>query len=163
VDTADPQPRAPRLVLGDVSDDSLAATLCAVVGHGVQLRPQLAAELRGSVLLRLVDGYSAVRIDFRGDEIEIADDDGDADRAHDLEITGRLGDFSALIGAPLAGGLPKPTTRRGRHALARLADGRVELDGPLRLARRLLTLLAVESAPARAERRTGKRRSGTQA
>jgi hypothetical protein len=49
-----------------------------------------------------------VRIDFRGDEIEVADDDADADHAHNLEVSGRLGDVSALIVSPLAGGFRSP-------------------------------------------------------
>jgi hypothetical protein len=92
-----------------------------------------------------VDGYAPVRIDFRGDEIEVGDDFESHDRAHDLEVIGRMGDVTALIAAPLTGGLPKPTTRTGRAALARLADGRVEFNGPLALGRRLLRLLAIDN------------------
>ena len=55
-----------------------------------------------------------------------------------------------LIAAPLTGGLPKPTTRPGRAALARLADGRVEFDGPLALGRKLLRLLAIDDVAVRA-------------
>jgi len=71
------------------------------------------------------------------------------DRAYDLEV-GRMGDVTALIAAPLTGGLPKPTTRPGRAALARLADGRVEFDGPLALGRKLLRLLAIDDVAVRA-------------
>ena len=68
-----------------------------------------------------------------------------------LELGGRLSDISALIAAPLAAGLPNPATRAGRRAIVRLADGRVQFDGPLGLARDLLRLLAVDAgrAPAR--------------
>ena len=86
-----------------------------------------------------------MRIDLRGDEIEVADDVDGEPRAYDLELSGRLGDVATLVVAPLAGGLPKPTTRRGRRAIARLADGRVDFDGPLGLARNLLRLLAVDA------------------
>jgi len=61
-----------------------------------------------------------------------------------------MGDFTALIAAPLTGGLPKPTTRPGRAALARLADGRVEFDGTLALGRKLLRLLAIDDVAVRA-------------
>jgi hypothetical protein len=136
---------APVVRLGHVAEDSVAANLYVIVAHGVGHRPEMAAAMRCSVLLRFLDGYAPVRIDFRGDEVEVADDAEGTDRAHDLEVTGRMGDVTALIAAPLAGGLPKPTTRAGRAALARLADGRVEFDGPLALGRRLLHLLAIEN------------------
>jgi hypothetical protein len=50
-----------------------------------------------------VGGYTPVRSDFRGDEIEVADDSDDADRARDLELSGRLGDVSALLVLPARG------------------------------------------------------------
>jgi hypothetical protein len=131
---------------------SIAAVIYALVERGALLRPALAAELRGSVLVRLGDPYKPVRVDLCGDEIEVSDCD-DVDRAHDLVIDGALADVIALIASPLAGGLPKPTTVMGRAALGRLADGRVEFSGPLHLARGLLKLLSAmpesrRSAPA---------------
>jgi len=111
----------------------------AFIERGAILRPQHARELRGSVLLRFSEGYQAVEVDLRGDEILVADA-RDADRAHDLVIEGAFHDFAALVAAPLTGGLPRPTSPVGRAALARLADGRIELEGPLRLARGLLRL-----------------------
>ena len=98
------------------------------------------------------EGFAATRIDFRGDRIDVADA-GPGDRAHDLLIQGALHDVVALLAAPLAGGLPKPTSGSGRAALARLADGRVDFDGPLRLARGLTRLMSVAQSPA--ERRRG--------
>jgi hypothetical protein len=149
---------APHVSLGDLSDDSVAASVYGLVRSGAEQRPGLARELRGSVLMRFDEVEAAVRVDFRGDEIIVCDDDLDGDRAHDLVITGRLGDVNALIATPLSGGLPRPTSARGRRALARLADGRVEFDGPLRLGRRLLVLLSVLETPAesRARRRATK-------
>jgi hypothetical protein len=146
--------------LGHLADDSIAVSVYVLVLQGAQQRPELAAALRGSVRMRFVDDYPPVRIDFRGDEIEIADDAAGEDRACDLEVSGRLGDVSALIVAPLAGGLPKPTTRRGRRAITRLADGRVDFDGPLALARNLLRLLAVDAvSAAKAPQHHGHRRT----
>lgn len=139
---------SPLVCLGHLSDDSIAVSVYVLVRHGAERRPDLAAALHGRVRMRFADGYSPVRIDFRGDEIEVADEAADSDRAYDLELSGRLGDVSALIATPLAGGLPKPTTRRGRRAIARLADGRVDIDGPLALARNLLRLLAVDAPTA---------------
>ena len=145
--------------LGHLADDSIAVSVYVLVLQGAQQRPELAAALRGSVRMRFVDGYPPVRIDFRGDEIEIADDAAGVDRACDLEVSGRLGDVSARV-APLAGGLPKPTTRRGRRAITRLADGRVDFDGPLALARNLLRLLAVDAvSAAKAPQHQGRRRT----
>jgi len=145
-----PEPGAPVVVLGHVSEDSIAANLYVIVAHGVRHRPEQAAAMRASVVLRFLDGYAPVRIDFRGDEVEVGDDVEGSDRACDLEVVGRMGDVTALIAAPLAGGLPKPTSRAGRAALARLADGRVEFDGPFALGRKLLRLLAVHDVAVRA-------------
>ncbi|MGH2919367.1 MAG: hypothetical protein ACRDLS_12340 [Solirubrobacteraceae bacterium] len=139
---------APPVRLGHVADDSIAVSVYVLVREGARRRPELAAAMAASIRMRFDDGYAPVRVDFRGDEIEVADDAAGEDRACDLELSGRLGDITALIAAPLAGGLPKPTTRRGRGALARLADGRVEFDGSLGLARNLLRLLAVDAEPA---------------
>lgn len=148
----------PLVVLGDLADESIAASVYVLVRHGALLRPVLARELRGSVVLRFLDDYCAVRIDFRGDEIHVEDERHGEGRAHDLEIVGRLGDVNALIAAPLAGGLPKPTSARGRQALARLADGRVDFVGALGLARRVLMLLAIDRAAATDTRRTRRER-----
>jgi hypothetical protein len=140
----------PAVLLGHVSEDSVAPNLYVIVAHGVAHRPELAGSMRAAVVLRFLDGYAPVRVDFRGDEIEVGDDPEGAGGAHDLAVTGRMGDVTALIAAPLTGGLPLPTSRAGRAALARLADGRVELDGPLTLGRQLLRLLAVYDVATRA-------------
>ena len=133
--------------LGELADHSVAPSVYVLVRHGAQLRPELAVSMRGAVVLRVGDGHAPVRIEFCGDVIDVCDDvDGD-DRACDLVLSGCLADVNALIAAPLAGGLPKPTTRRGRGAIARLADGRVDFDGPLSLARSVLRLLAIDAVP----------------
>lgn len=144
----DPSTDGPEVVLGELADDSVAITIFVLVRHAAAARPRLAAGLSASVLLDFHETYPPVRIDFRGHVIVVGDDLDGADRASDLVISGRMGDVSALMTAPLAGGLPKPTSSRGRAALARLADGRVELDGPLRLGRKVLKLLAVDAEPA---------------
>lgn len=143
----------PFVLLGELADESIAASVYVLVRHGVLMRPDLAVELRGSVLLRFLDDYAPVRIDFRGDEIHVEDARHAEDRAHDLEIVGRLGDVNALMASPLAGGLPKPTSQRGRAALARLADGRVDFIGALGLARKVLMLLAIDAAASADTRR----------
>jgi hypothetical protein len=128
--------------LENIADDSVAATIRALVERGALLRPELAASMESSVQLHFLEGYPPVRIDFCGEEIIVSDTTPD-DRAYDLAIEGRLPDVVTLIAAPLAGGLPKPTSGAGRAALARLADGRVEFNGPLQIGRELLRLLCV--------------------
>ena len=134
----------PVVRLGHIADDSIAPSVYVLLRSGAERRPELAAAMRGAIQLRFEQGYAPVRLEFAGTVIDVMDDDGDEDRACDLVLTGRLADVNALIVAPLAGGLPKPTTRRGRSALARLADGRVDFDGPLSLGRSLLRLLAID-------------------
>jgi hypothetical protein len=151
---------APVVRLGHVAEDSVAANLYVIVEHGVRHRPEMAASMRASVVIRFLEGYAPVRLDFRGDEVVVGDDPDGADQAHDLEIVGRMGDVTALIAAPLTGGLPKPTTRTGRAALSRLADGRVELNGPLTLGRRLLRLLAIDDVAAKAPKEKRGQRAG---
>ena len=131
----------PKVRLGRTGGGSISAVVFAFVERGAMLRPQHARELRGSVLLRFSEEYQAVEVDLRGDEIVVADA-RDADRAHDLVLEGAFHDIAALIAAPLTGGLPRPTNAIGRAALGRLADGRIEFEGPLRLARGLLRLMS---------------------
>lgn len=131
----------PKVRLGRTGGGSISAAVFAFVERGAILRPQHARELRGSVLLRFSEDYQAVEVDLRGDEILVADA-RDADRAHDLVLEGAFHDFAALLAAPLTGGLPRPTNAIGRAALGRLADGRIEFEGPLRLARGLLLLMS---------------------
>lgn len=130
-----------KVRLGRTGGGSVTAAVFAFVERGALLRPQHAGELRGSVLLRFTEDYRAIEIDFRGEEIVVSDAH-DADRAHDLVVEGAFHDFAALIAAPLTGGLPRPTSAIGRAAIGRLADGRIEFEGPLRLARGLLRLIS---------------------
>lgn len=128
--------------LGDIGDGSITPAIAALVERGVLLRPELATRIRSSAVIRFTDGYPSVRLDFCGHEIVVSDV-APSDRAHDLVIEASLPDLVATVGAPLAGGLPKPTTTAGRAAIARLADGRVDFDGSLRVARKVLRLLAL--------------------
>ncbi|HTU79496.1 MAG TPA: hypothetical protein VMF09_12130 [Solirubrobacteraceae bacterium] len=131
----------PTVRLGRTGAGSISAAVFAFVERGAILRPQHARELHGSVLLRFSEDCRSVEVDFRGNEILVADA-SDADRAHDLVLEGAFHDFAALLAAPLTGGLPRPTSAIGRAALGRLADGRIEFEGPLRLARGLLQLMS---------------------
>jgi hypothetical protein len=126
----------PRVTLGNFGDASVAATIYAVVDRAAALRPDVVAELAGTtVRLELGDGYWPVRVRFDADEVVVDDDDSGV---ADLVVRGTLPDVQTLLTAPLTKGVP-----RSRGALARLADGRVQLDGPLATGRRLLRLLSV--------------------
>jgi hypothetical protein len=144
--------RPPRVWLGPTAEDSIAVSIYVLVRDGARQRPELAGSMGGAVRMCFVDGYSPVRIDFGGSHIEVADDAEGDERGCDLELSGRLGDIAALVVAPLAGGLPNPATRPGRQAIVRLADGRIDLDGPLGMARDLLRLLAVDADRATARK-----------
>jgi ubiquinone biosynthesis protein UbiJ len=126
--------------LGRVGDRSVAATVYGLIDRGVALRPHLAREMDGVVRITFAEGYAAVRIHFAGDRIEVADDAGGE---ADLEVQAALTDFVLCVSAPLAAGVPKPTSRAGRAALARMADGRVDFSGSLGLGRKLLALMSV--------------------
>ena len=145
----------PKVSLGRTGSGSIAAVVFALIDRGARLRPQHARDLRGSVVLRFAEDYEAVQVDLRGDEILVSDA-RDLDRANDLVLEGAFHDFAALMGAPLTGGLPRPTSAVGRAALGRLADGRIEIEGPLRLARGLLRLMSAlpEKQPSRRAKRT---------
>lgn len=122
--------------LGQIGDASIAATVYAIVDRAVHHRPEVVAELEGTtVKMRLGDSYWPVRIRFGEDRVEVADDDGGP---ADLVVEGTLPDLQTLLTAPLLKGVP-----RSKAALARLADGRVRLDGPVAVGRRLLRLLAL--------------------
>lgn len=138
----------PVVRLGALAPESLAPAVLALVRAGAQRDPVLARELRGVVVLRFLEGFPAVRLSFDGDLITVADHDVPEPAAGvDLTVSGRLPDVLLLVSVPQAAGLPLPTGVRGRAALARLADGRVEMDGPLQLGRRLLMLLRIPAGP----------------
>jgi hypothetical protein len=126
--------------LGKTGPGSITASIYALVERGALLRPAHAAELRGTVVLEFLEAYPPTRIAFGAGEIQVSDA-GEREGAADLVVRGALPDMVALIAAPLGGGLPKPTSAAGRAALARLADGRVDFDGSLGLARGLLALM----------------------
>src|SRR5258707_15025616 len=85
---------APQVRLGAVDGESIAVSIFALVERGVMLRPDLARELRASIVLRFPEGYSPVRIDLMGEEISVSDS-GEEDRAQDLVVEGALPDVAA--------------------------------------------------------------------
>ena len=136
-----------RVELREVGDRSVAATVYGLLDRGVQLRPELARGMSGSVRITFAEGYAPVLIRFGGERIEIGDDAGGS---VDLEVQAALTDFVLCVSAPLTGGVPKPTSKAGRAALARIADGRVDFTGKLGLGRRLLQLMSVHPSSVRA-------------
>jgi hypothetical protein len=134
--------------LGRTGERSLAATVFGLLDRGARLRPALAAELQGCVLVTFAGGEHAdVRVSCAGGRIQVADDalaePPPPARRADLEIHASLHDFVVLVGAPLSRGFPRPTDRQGRAALARIADGRVDFIGSIGLARRFMRLMSV--------------------
>ena len=126
----------PTVRLGQLGDASIAAAVFAIVDRAVANRPEVVEDLAGAdVRFELGDGYWPVRVRFGRHEVEVADDDGSP---ADLIVHGTLPDLQTLLVAPLTKGVP-----RSRAALARLADGRVALDGPMSLGRAVLRLLAL--------------------
>ena len=134
-----PEDRA-RVRLGPTGPDSIAPALFALLERGVERHQQLAAAARGTIVLRFDEGYAPVRIAFAGGDVVVEDGDDGANVA----IAGRLPDVIALTRARLVGRIPNPASRAGRAALARLADGRVRVEGDRPLGRVLLRLMAIE-------------------
>ncbi len=125
-------------------DDGVAPSILGLLERGVEKRPQVAAAMRGRVVFRFAEGFSPLRIAFRPKTIVI--EDGDL-RKPDLVIAGSLPDIVHFITVPILGGrlggVPNPARARGRVAIARVAQGRVRIEGSRRLGRRLLQLLAL--------------------
>jgi hypothetical protein len=132
--------RPPPVRLGVTAPDGIAASIFALVERGVERRPAVALQVRGEVELRFLEDLSPVRLAFAADEVLVEDGAG---QAPDLVIVGRLPHIVALTTAPLLGGVPNPASRRGRAALAQVANGRVKVSGDRALGRRLLRVMAL--------------------
>jgi hypothetical protein len=139
---ADDGKRLPAVKLGHQAPNGIAAGLLALVERGAARRPRIARELRGRVEIRFQEDYAPVRLHF--DDARVLVEDGNGRRwSADLVIEGSLPDVIQLATAPLVGGVPKPTDRRGRSALASVAARRVRIEGSPLLARRVMKLLEV--------------------
>jgi len=125
-------------------EDGVAPSIFGLIERGIAREPALAAQMRGRVVFRFAEEFSALRITFRPRSVVV--EDGDS-RNPDLVIEGRLPDIVHFATVPtLRGrlhGVPDPRQPRGRKALRRLADGRVRIEGNRALGRQLLRLLAV--------------------
>jgi hypothetical protein len=131
-----------RVRLGHQAPNGIAAGLLALVERGATRRPRVAREVRGRVEIRFAEDYAPVRLHFEDDHVLVEDGNGRRWRS-DLVIEGSLPDVIQLATAPLVGGIPRPTNRRGRAALASLAARRVRIAGSPMLARRVMKLLEV--------------------
>jgi hypothetical protein len=132
----------PRVKLGHQAPNGIAAGLLALVERGASRRPRIARELRGRVEIRFAEDFAPVRLHFDDEHVLVEDGNGRRWRS-DLVIEGSLPDVVQLATAPLVGGLPKPTAKRGRAALASVAARRVRIEGSPLLARRVMKLLEV--------------------
>ena len=137
-----PPGTAPPVTLGHVAPNGISPSMFGLIEHGANRHPDVALSLRGRIELRFTEDFAPVRATFDPSGIRVEDagteDDG---WEPDLVVRGSLPDVVQLASAPLVGGLPKLTDRRGRAAIARMAGGRVKIEGSTRLARRLLQLL----------------------
>jgi|SRR5215211_3546669 len=132
-----------RVRLGHVDRDGIAPSLYALVERGAGRRPKVATSMRGTVELRFKERFTPVRVQFSDRDVVVEDAVGRGRERPDLVIQGSLPDIVQLAAAPLAGGLPKLTHKRGRAALASVAGRRVRIEGSPLLARRLLKLLEI--------------------
>ena len=134
----------PRVRLGRMVEDGVAPSILGLIERGLLREPELAAQMRGRVVFRFRDDFSPLRVTFRPKTVVV--EDGDL-RKPDLVISGRLPDIVHMATVPMLGGrfvgVPDFRQPRGRAALARLASGRVHIEGDTALARRVMRLLAV--------------------
>jgi hypothetical protein len=126
--------------LGNLIEGGLAPAMLAIVERGVRRRPDLARSIEVEVELAVLGGYPPVRIAFERSVVLVEDGPG---LDPDLRVAGELADLISLLVAPLAGGLPLPTTARGRTALGLVARRRVRVRGRLGLLRRLLAVIRI--------------------
>lgn len=134
----------PRVKLGHVAANGVSPALYVLIERGAAKRPKVASSVRGTVEVRFTEDFAPVRMVFDADGALVEDDDGRAAGWDpDLLIEGSLSDIVQLAAAPLVGGVPKLTDKRGRAALARVADRRVRIEGNPLIARRLLKLLEI--------------------
>lgn len=134
--------QAPAIKLGRTRANGLAPAFFSLLERGAQRHPVLVARVRGKVVFRYHEGYTPTRITFGSRAIVI--EDGDL-RKFDLAIAGTLPDIVHVAAAPSVGGVPSPHSLRGLVAIARVARGRVRIEGDRALARSVLRLLALES------------------
>jgi hypothetical protein len=133
-----------RVRLGRMVDDGVAPSIFGLLERGIERRPEIAAQIRGRVVIRFSEEFSPLRITFKPKTVVL--EDGDL-RKPDLVIAGSMPDIVHLLTVPTLGGrlggLPNPAKPRGREALARIYSGRVKMDGDTGFGLKVLQLLAV--------------------
>jgi hypothetical protein len=136
-----------KVRLGRLVEDGVAPSVWGLLELGVERRPEVAAGMRGRIVFRFSEDFAPLRLSFQPRTVVI--EDGDL-RKPDAVISGSMPDIVHFLTVPQLkgiggrlGGLPDPRAPRGRIALARVANGRVKVEGDRALARRLLQLLAV--------------------
>ena len=137
-----PRPaRIPEVRLGQTVSNGIAPSMFALLDRGVRQRPDLAVQLRGTVVIRFKEHISPVRISFGSRVVRV--EDGDM-RRPSLAVSGSLPHVVQLTITPMMrGSIPDLRNARGRAALLRLAFGRVRLRGDMGLALRMLEMMAV--------------------
>ena len=137
-------PKAHQVRLGHVAANGISARMFGLIERGAAKRPRIAKALRGRVEIRFRENFAPVRVEFKAAGVLVEDGNGTTDGWDpDLVISGSLPDIVQLAAAPLFGGVPRPTNKRGRTALARVAGRQVKIEGSPLLARRLLRLLEI--------------------
>lgn len=132
--------RPPKVTLGHVAPNGVSPSLCGLVELGARKRPTLARQLDGVIEIHFRENFAAVRIVFGDDGVLVEDAEGDREPA-DVVISGSMPDVSQVAAAPLSGGLPRITDRRGRQAIKAMAGRKVKIEGRRSLARELMRLL----------------------
>lgn len=136
----------PQVKLGHVAPNGISASIYGLIDRGVTRRPRIAKGMRGTVEMRFKEAFAPVRVTFDAKGVLVedvaADEEAPAGKP-ELVIRGSLPDVVQLTAAPLFGGVPNPTYARGRGALARVAGGRVRIEGSPLMARRLMKLLEI--------------------
>lgn len=129
--------------LGKIAHNGICASMFGLLERGAMLRPKIARGLRGVVVIRFSEDFAPILMTFDRGTILVEDVREGQDPDADLVISGSLVDIVQLASAPLVGGLPKPSAKAGRSALARVAARQVRLEGSPLLARRVLKLLEI--------------------
>jgi hypothetical protein len=139
-----PKRKGPPVRLGHVARNGIAPSMYGLIERGAAKRPGNIRGLKGTVEIRFKEDYAPVRVAFDEGTVLVEDGSDETKGSRpDLVIQGSLPDIIQLAAAPLVGGVPKPTDKRGRAALARVAKRSVKIEGSPLLARRLLKLLEI--------------------
>ena len=119
----------PSVKLGNQAPNGISASMYGLIDRGLAKRPRVARVIRGTVEFRFEEDFATVRVTF-GDGGVLVEDVKRARKA-DLVIRGTLPHVVQLTSAPIT------------RAVARVAGGKVKIEGSPLLARRLMKLLEI--------------------